>query len=584
MVPFRVSTDGAKEFLKTIAVMEVMPRVMSKWDMLKHQLLSLVGITSMSDPEEKIVKLERMTALYLPIWLVDASFEVKCRGNDGRAESNFITTSSRFPGHSWKPMDTMPMFPPPPYDMSPKADAQNDPSLGGDAPKATWNNLSMVDYESYQSYLKRMEGSKVKIEGGIPDPLPFTISPLCLPDMLRNQLELKDLTFKQDLAAGVPIPGAGVHGLGLTIALVNEEGEQITAPPVRFEPDTLQLDMFAAYPILMPLHMAEYSYVDQETEERQHITFVLGAWDTNGLQMCSKEQGEDWNWTFTDIQPLKIDVLDMYPRVPVRTSLNEMFDKKREAERKALAKEAEEADEEANKASEKDGERKPRKSLKEWEDEWDRQDAAHDKQFKSELRSRMMEKLSSELPLKASVQERSLELLQRADWQSLERVEQDAYEQRIAKPAPPTVEKKARKSASQTPSTTAPTEPRPFEQLYATDRAAERDHPDRKAGLGDFIYWSSPHVQRLSHNVYANRRYLTEAIPPVLESRKRMASIEEGGYDVDRSLLKVERKDGSKLSGKEAYNTLAADDLSVRQQREALKPRWLKALEEARRN
>lgn len=117
MIPFRVSTKAAKEYLTTLATTEVMPRVMSKWSVLKHQLLSLIGFRSMSKGDGQIVKLEKMTALYLPTWIVDASFEIKCRGNDGRAEANFITTSSRFPGHSWKPMDSMPMFPPPPHDM-----------------------------------------------------------------------------------------------------------------------------------------------------------------------------------------------------------------------------------------------------------------------------------------------------------------------------------------------------------------------------------------------------------------------------------------------------------------------------------
>ena len=58
-----------------------------------------------------------------------------------------------------------------------------------------------------------------------------------------------------------------------------------------------------------------------------------------------------------------------------------------------------------------------------------------------------------------------------------------------------------------------------------------------------------------------------------------MASLAEGGYNVDTSLVKVNLQDGRKLSGDEAYQTVAANDLSMRQQREALKPRWLKALQ-----
>ena len=582
VIPFRISTKAAREYLTVLATTEVMPRVMSRWSIIKHQLLSILGIKSMSADDGKIVKLTKMTALYLPTWLVDASFEIKCRGNDGRAEANFIITSARFPGHSWKPMDSLPMYPPPPYDMVPTQDLQKDPNYSAGTPKAAWDNLSMVDYESYESHLKQKANSKVEIKGGIPEPLPFTISPLFLPDMLRKQLEMKDLTFTPDLAAGIKLPGGDTHGLGLTVSLVNEDGEQITSPPVRFEPDTFKLDMMAAYPILMPLHLAEFSYTDAEGD-RHYITMVLGAWDTKGLQFCMKEKDQDWQWSFLNVEPLNINYLDLFPRSPIKTSLNEMFERERQEERlkqrKSLVQEDNEDDKE-----------KPRKrqTRKEWEEDWDRRNAEHQKGFQADLRSRIAEKLESELPIKSAVQKRSLELLQRADWGALERREREAYETRTSS-SDPTKQflfgaERKRYDSAVAAARAAPTDPRPLQWLKKKEeRQAELDHPDREAGLGAYVYWSSPHVQRLSHNVYANRRYLTEAIPEVLNSRKRIASLVEGGHDVDTSLVKVKRKDGSQVSGHEAYKTISADDISIRQQREALKPRWLKALQEASR-
>ncbi|SPO25097.1 uncharacterized protein UTRI_02804_B [Ustilago trichophora] len=582
MIPFRVSTKAAKEYLTTLATTEVMPRVMSKWSVLKHQLLSLIGLRSMSKGDGQIVKLEKMTALYLPTWIVDASFEIKCRGNDGRAEANFITTSSRFPGHSWKPMDSMPMYPPPPHDMIPTQELQKDPNYAADTPTPAWDNLAMVDYESYETYLQRKKNPNVKIKGGIPDPVPFTISPLFLPEMLRKKLELKDVTFTPDLATGFQLPGSDMHGLGVTIALVNEQGEPITSPPVRFELDTFKLDMMAAYPILMPLHMAEFSYKDPEDGDRHYITMVLGAWDSKGLQFCLKEKDQDWQWSFAKKDPLKIDNLDLYPRAPIKTSLNGMFERERQEERsKQRKKLAQEEDDEKGEGTT----RKGRKTRKEWEAEWEREDAENQKAFQDEVKSRMIEKLSSELPIKAAVEKRSLEFLQRADWIYWERDEREAFETRVSTADPSTqfltAAEKERLASTAASARIAPTEPRPFQWLsQEEDRKAEREHPDRKAGLGRYIHWSSPHVQRLSHNVYANRRYLTEAIPNVLHSRKRMASITEAGHDIDRSHVYVTRSDGSKVNGEEAYRTIAADDISVRQQREALKPRWLKALQE----
>lgn len=584
VVPFRVPSKAAKEYLTTLAKIEIMPRVMSKWSIIKHQLLSLIGLKSVSSTnDDDIVKLRRMTALYLPVWIVDASFEMKCRGNDGRADSNFIITSARFPGHSWKPMDSLPMIPPPPYDMIPTKELQKDPNYAGEAPKEAWNNLGLVDYIPYESHLKSKNDLKVKIDGGIPDPLPFTISPLFLPNMLRTQLELKDLTFAPDLAAGFQLPGADKHGLGLTIALVNEAGEQIKTPPVRFEPDTLKLDMMAAYPILMPLHLAEFSYKDQD-DRKQFITMVLGAWDSNGLQFCMKEKDEDWRWSFSE--HFKIDKLDLYPRAPIKTSLSEMFERQREKERaeerEKLAQEPEEADGEEGEGKSKIGSI----TRKELEAKWAKEDEEHTKTFRADLRSKMMEKLSSELSIKAAVEERCVDLVKRADWLLWERDEREAFQMRTSWSEPDTdtmtAAEKERHEATLTTARTAPTEPRPFQWLsQEADRKAETEHPDRKAGLGRYIHWTSPHVQRLSHNVYANRRYLTEAIPDVLLSRKRMASIAETGHDVDRSHIKAKLGDGTKLSGEEAWKTIASDDINIRQQRESLKPRWLKALLEA---
>ena len=213
MLPFRISSKSAREYLTTLAKTEVMPRVMTQWDIIKHQVRSLNPFRGF-EADEQIVKLERMTALYLPTWIVDASFEAKCRGNDGKAEANFITVSSRFPGHSWKPMDSLPLFPPPPYDMKPNQTNSGDPSLDPSANREAWETLAMVDYESYESYLKTKGNSKVQIQGGLPEPLPFTISPLFLPDMIRDQLESADATFIAELAYLHVTNGSRSGGIG----------------------------------------------------------------------------------------------------------------------------------------------------------------------------------------------------------------------------------------------------------------------------------------------------------------------------------------------------------------------------------
>ncbi|ETS60827.1 hypothetical protein PaG_04740 [Moesziomyces aphidis] len=579
VLPFRISSKSAREYLTTLAKTEVMPRVMTQWDIIKHQVRSLNPFRGF-EADEQIVKLERMTALYLPTWIVDASFEAKCRGNDGKAEANFITVSSRFPGHSWKPMDSLPLFPPPPYDMKPNQTNSGDPSLDPSANREAWETLAMVDYESYESYLKTKGNSKVQIQGGLPEPLPFTISPLFLPDMIRDQLESADATFIAELAAGFELPGGDKHGLGLTMSLVDEDGKPIISPPVRFEPGSLKIDMMAAYPIMMPLHMAEFSYVEAEDGETRHLTFVMGGWDTSGLLFCMKEKGEDWKQPGQGAGPLLLHTLDLYPRPPIKTQLNEWYEREREQEKSTQRRDwwAE------SKLDPSDPFTRPNLTRKEVEAEIDRYRAQSNKHLQSDLQSRLKEKLKTELPIAAEIEKRSAELLERADWIHWERDEREAFQVRTARSDPAhtmiTKAQKERYAAAVASARKAPTDPRPLRWLSQRDeREAELEHPDRKAGLGRYIFWSSPHVQRLSHNVYANRRYLREAIPEVLRSRKQMASLAEGGYNVDTSLVKVNLQDGRKLSGDEAYQTVAANDLSMRQQREALKPRWLKALQ-----
>ncbi|PWZ01558.1 hypothetical protein BCV70DRAFT_148868, partial [Testicularia cyperi] len=589
VLPFRVSTQSATNYLRVIASSEIIPRVYGKWTLLKYHFLNWLGLSDWAKESSQAVKLERISALYLPTWVVDAAFEVKCRGNDGRADATIITTSSRFPGHSWKPMDSCPMLPPPPNDMKPLSERESDPSYAGGTPRQPWDNLAMVDYESFESFQKKKKDkSNVKIKGGIPDPIPFTISPLHLPDMIRKQLELKDSTFTPNLSAGVELPGSNTHGLGLTVSFVGEDGEQLTSPPVRFEPETLKLEMMAAYPILMPLHLAEFSY-DDEDGDKHFITFVLGAWDVNGLQICKKEKGEDWTWTFQRIQPADIDLMDMYPKVPVRSSISEIFEQKRKQikqkreEARALQRK-QEAEEKDISAEETEKTSKKFKTLKEWEDELDRQDAEHQSDFNETLRAQLAESVSSEFPIKLAVEDRSLELLKKADWIHLERKEREAFAMRTLDEDPSThpmsSSEKARYQELLSSAKSA-AEPRPFAWLKnEADRNAEHDHPDRKAGLGRYIHWSSPNVQRLSHNVYANRRYLVEAIPEVLRSRKRMVRIVQAGGHIDQSQVVV-LEDGSKVSGEKAYQTVASVDLNARQKKETMKPRWLKALEAA---
>ena len=51
-----------------------------------------------------------------------------------------------------------------------------------------------------------------------------------------------------------------------------------TKAMLRMELDKLSFDMFACYPVMLPIHLIEFQY-DAHGEKDRQATVALGAWD-----------------------------------------------------------------------------------------------------------------------------------------------------------------------------------------------------------------------------------------------------------------------------------------------------------------
>lgn len=82
--------------------------------------------------------------------------------------------------------------------------------------------------------------------------LPFSVSPLLLPDLIRNAHPAK-----MTLPTTSPTK-RGRHVVGPFEIIVERESEDVeddTGPNIRFDPSSLDVDCFATYPMLIPIHV-----------------------------------------------------------------------------------------------------------------------------------------------------------------------------------------------------------------------------------------------------------------------------------------------------------------------------------------
>ena len=264
---FKISSDDAVYRARLAALEQLLPTIKGRWGGVGFAVSQAFGLGWMTEPEDSVMRHVSTRAMYYPIWVVDAICRVSCRGDNGEAEAQFISTNSACPGNSWKPMDTLPIRAPPPR-MTDTPSSQESVITPGDAP--------MV----YQSFSRaRHLKPDVKITGDI-NILPFNISPLSLPHIFKSA-DLRSSIV--DMLSEGPVLHINhrftiLPGVEIQVANLNETKNDGSQANLRFDWDSLKFDMLACYPVMLPIHLVRFHY-DAHGEKNREATVALGAWD-----------------------------------------------------------------------------------------------------------------------------------------------------------------------------------------------------------------------------------------------------------------------------------------------------------------
>lgn len=264
---FQLSSADAIYRARLAALEQLLPTIKGRWGGAGFAVSQALGLGWLTDSEESVMRYVSSRAVYVPMWVVDAMFHLPCRGDNGSARASFISTNSTFPGNAWKPMDTLPLRPPPP-----RTDSSPPPTQALITP-----NDEPMTYTPFSR--QRHLFPDVEIPGGI-TVLPFNISPLSLPDICKAadlRTSMVDL-LSEGPALHINRRFTILPGVEIQVANLDTSRSDDTKAMLRMELDKLSFDMFACYPVMLPIHLIEFRY-DARGEKDRQATVALGAWD-----------------------------------------------------------------------------------------------------------------------------------------------------------------------------------------------------------------------------------------------------------------------------------------------------------------
>ncbi|WFD03130.1 hypothetical protein MOBT1_001819 [Malassezia obtusa] len=321
---FQLGTKDAVHRARLGALEQLLPTIKGRWGAVAFAVSQALGFGWLTESEADVMRFESAQAMYYPTWVralltqvVDGVWKVRCRGDTGHAMATctysaahaVVSTNSAFPGNAWKPMDTLPLHAPPA--LTPELEQAPVPVVkDAEAP---------MPYAPFDR--ARHLHPAVDIDGSI-SVLPFNISPRALPDMLRHA-DLRTLMVDM-LAEGPPLHIRRrfkvLPGVEIQVANVNEQPDADAQAIVRLERDSLEVDVLASYPVLLPIHLVRFRY-DAHGETDRLATVAVGAWDER-LLAYALYCDEQPNWVAKGAPSwLNIDMLDFDPHVPVAQSV-----------------------------------------------------------------------------------------------------------------------------------------------------------------------------------------------------------------------------------------------------------------------
>lgn len=172
--------------------------------------------------------LKKVEAMFLPYWYIDSTFKLKTKAGGADqplAEAHFRSLSYQMPAHSLEPLWSIPILPPQITknlykDVSPYEDFTLDHL---NLPKTFKGNF----WKPWTDHKTCRAPTKVTL-------VPFTASPFGLPELLRTA------------------------GEDVTTIDLSEDPRLGGFEKIILRGDTLEVDMLAACPVLLPVYVYQY--------------------------------------------------------------------------------------------------------------------------------------------------------------------------------------------------------------------------------------------------------------------------------------------------------------------------------------
>lgn len=233
---------------------------------LSSLLKYIFGFPGLANYLEAPARVERFEAVYLPYWVIDTNFTIQAKGAgvDKTAEASFCSINSRMPGFDWQPMRSLPLAPPSADEAS--YEVFEEAHLNGPAraqAEVAEHKLDWDEPEGSEGQRKLPRRATL---------LPFAVSPLSAPALLHD-------------ADAAPLEIKVPRIMAVTEEEMKAGESDMFEPPkpdrIRFVGETLDLDMLAVYPVLLPAYVTRFKPVEDENGEKQEpLIVVQGAWES----------------------------------------------------------------------------------------------------------------------------------------------------------------------------------------------------------------------------------------------------------------------------------------------------------------
>lgn len=285
-LPFDLDPSSARAFAKGAAVRRSQDKrlpIVLVTTILGVLAKRVFGVSRWVDAMESASRMERFEALYLPYWIVDASVKLQAQGSDVSrpAQASFGLPQARMPGFDWHPLRSLPLWVPG-LDSHVEYQVFDESLLKG--PAMTY--AKSEEGADYAVQKPRSDTDQDWAESRLPlnaTLLPFTNSPLSLPALFKNcPAALRTVEVPVDL----PIEGSMAEiekdREAFAVKQLQEHQEQDDDSPssrIRFKSETLDVDMLAAYPVLLPVYLFRFkARLGKDGQQLPPLTMVLSGW------------------------------------------------------------------------------------------------------------------------------------------------------------------------------------------------------------------------------------------------------------------------------------------------------------------